>query len=167
MDDTRARLDRIPALLNLRESPEPQIWTTVCEYILRTDTNGAELVISADAGQRHLLHVIFDHIGIEHRSQGEEPERLLYIRRPAGWRIPDTISPLRRVTRRRHTPASSPIIDEAAEAALALRTCSSCGREPDDDMRLLSLPNGTVCCIACMRQSVALDSPVEPALRAQ
>lgn len=149
-------LEDLPELLNLREPPTEEVFSALRAFIESGTT--AELQLpSMDMGQRHVMHTICDAIGLAHESRGEDAYRVMFVQRPsADWRLPDSVQPIPRLGRRRRTPSVVPVL------ASDVPSCAACGREQDDDTRLVCLPTGAVMCVACLSEQPGLADDAPP-----
>lgn len=147
-------LDQLPSLLGLREPPSAEVYAALREFI-RSDAMELQLPWM-DEGQRHVMHTICDAIGLGHESRGDEAYRgrLMFVSRPsADWRMPESVEPIPRLGRRRRTPSAVPVL------AADVPSCAACGREPDEDTRLICLPSGAISCVKCLSEQPALIDP--------
>ena len=142
----------LPELLNVREKPEPHIYEALRTFIEGTDERVQ--LPWMDAAQRSVMHVLCDAIGLEHVSEGVEPHRHFFVTRPENWQMPESVIPRPKLSRRRHTPQAAPHVETDACGLPA--SCASCGRESDDQTRLVLLSSGVVCCVGCMHESAVV-----------
>ncbi|KAG8459230.1 hypothetical protein KFE25_005741 [Diacronema lutheri] len=138
-------LDDLPSLLNLREHPTAEVYAALRRFIC-SDEPEVQMPWM-DTAQRHVMHTICDAIGLQHESRGEDAYRVMFVSRPsADWRMPESVQPIPRLGRRRHTPSVVPAL------SADMPMCACCGREPDECTRLVLMVDGTVSCITCMRE---------------